>query len=562
MNKFKMKNNTSKNKQEVKAQKSNRLKTAYITTKKMNNLNKNKNPKQYKISNGQNTIDQYSNKKINDDYLFEDFNEKKNMEIKNEKKQNININKNTKVRNMSSKMNNRYLNKNNNNKISNKNIKIRSMSSNKNNRNMNNKNMNKNIYIKNLDKIFINNYNNNNNNMNYNIYNFNINRNNIKSNNEMLVKKKFDLNEWIKKSIKSNPNQKEKEKILQKNIQLEIAFKFELKEKIEDIMELSNQRIGIKISNQLKIYSLKTFQLITTIDDDGLNNKYLELENRDLARKCFKSIQFFKLTGNKYHLFQTIEENDIINSITKLMNGNLLLTCNDKNINIYGKEGNEYKLLTQNFDEKDCKDAIEIEENKVIIFKEYYNDDDENKSKYLIFFYDILSRNKKILMDDFFLSGDVGREYLNMVINEKYLFVNFNVYSLSYNCYNRVKRDIIYDKINHRIIERTRPFSLIPPEHPIIGYIFNLGKKQYLKCEYDNFPDKSGEEFRCKPIKDKIRDEQIYDSEKLLLEFKIYQFIFEKFSIKLKNNYFKIVNLKNNNFIFCLGNKIILIKAN
>ena len=228
MNKFKMKNNTSKNKQEVKAQKSNRLKTAYITTKKMNSLNKNKNPKQYKISNGQNTIDQYSNKKINDDYLFEDFNEKKNMEIKNEKKQNININKNTKVRNMSSKMNNRYLNKNNNNKISNKNIKIRSMSSNKNNRNMNNKNMNKNIYIKNLDKIFINNYNNNNNNMNYNIYNFNINRNNIKSNNEMLVKKKFDLNEWIKKSIKSNPNQKEKEKILQKNIQLEIAFKFEL----------------------------------------------------------------------------------------------------------------------------------------------------------------------------------------------------------------------------------------------------------------------------------------------------------------------------------------------
>ena len=44
MNKFKMKNNTSKNKQEVKAQKSNRLKTAFITTKKMNYSNKNKNP--------------------------------------------------------------------------------------------------------------------------------------------------------------------------------------------------------------------------------------------------------------------------------------------------------------------------------------------------------------------------------------------------------------------------------------------------------------------------------------------------------------------------------------
>ena len=317
---------------------------------------------------------------------------------------------------------------------------------------------------------------------------------------------------------------------------------------------------------------MKTFQLITTIDDDGFNNKYLELENKDLARKCLTCIQLFKLSGNEYHLFQTIEENNKINTLIKLMNGNLLLSCNDKSINIYGKEENKYKLLSQNCDEKDCKDAIEIEDNKVVIFKEYFVN--EYEEKYIIFFYDILNRNKKIIMDDFFRSGEIGREYLNMVKNEKYLFINFKVYSLNYNCYNCVKTEIIYDKINHcKISRRISPLSLIPPKYTDIGYIFNLGKENYLKCEYDNFPDKSGEEHEYKYRKYKIlsdikinnndsMEEEINNNKKLLLEFKNYQFISQKFPIELKNHYFNIVNLKNNNFIFYYDNKIIIIKAN
>ena len=74
------------------------------------------------------------------------------------------------------------------------------------------------------------------------------------------------------------------------------------------------------------------------------------------------------------------------------MNGNLVLTCNDKSINIYGKEEKEYKLLLQNCKEKDCEDAIEIEENKVVIFRKRNNND---FNKYQIFFYDILNQNKK-----------------------------------------------------------------------------------------------------------------------------------------------------------------------
>ena len=548
MNKFKIEKKASKDKKEVNAQNYTRLKSANITTKKMNYSSKNQ--KQYNL------------KKLND-YLYGDFIEKKNMKMKNEKKQNIN--KNIKIRNMSSKINKTNINKNNNNKINNKNIKIRNMSINmNNNKNMNNNNINKNIYTKNLDKIFIN----NNKNLNSNEYNLNINRYNIKSSNELLIKKRHDLNELIKNNIKINQKVKEKEKFVKKNSRLEIAFKFEEKEKIDDIIELSNKRLGIKIRNKFKIYSLKTFKLITIIEDNDVNNKYLELENKDLVRKSFSFIQFFKLSGNEYYLFQTIDENNKINALIKLMKGNLLLSCNDKSINIYGKEENEYKLLSQNCDEKDCKDAIEIEDNKVVIFKEYYDEDD--KGKYLIFFYDILNKNKKILMDDFYSSGEVGREYLNMTKNEKYLFVNFNTYSLSYNCYNWVKQNYIYDKVNQcKIIQRTNPISFIPPQYPNIGYIFNLGKENYLKCEYDIFPDKSGEEQGYKYRKYEISSNknnsmmvEVNDRDKLLLEFKNFQFIFEKFPMKFEENYFKIVNLKNNNFIFYLDNKMILIKVN
>jgi hypothetical protein len=123
--------------------------------------------------------------------------------------------------------------------------------------------------------------------MNSNRNNFNINRQNIKFNKELLIKKKPDLNEWIRENIKTNPNLKlkEKEKNLQINNRLEIAFKFEVKEQIDDIIELSNGRIGIKMKNKFQIYSLKTLKLITKIDDNDVHDKYIELKNKDLVRK-------------------------------------------------------------------------------------------------------------------------------------------------------------------------------------------------------------------------------------------------------------------------------------
>ena len=299
-----------KNNQGVKVQNLNNFKSSHLTTKKANYSSKK--PKQYNIRNGQDTIDKYLNKKENI-ISYEDFIANKNPKIKSEKKQNVN--KDIKVRNMSSKANNRNMNKNINNRITNQNLKVRNMSANINKRNMNNN-------TKNLNKMYIKDIKGNNLNFNKNISN--LNKYNSKLNDKLLIKKESDLNKWIKKNIKSNQKQKQKEKIFNNDSQLEIAFKFEEKEKIDNIIELSNERIGIKILDEFKIYSLETMKLITTINDGGFNDKYIELANKDLARKSSSHIQFFKLSGNEYHLFQTIEENDNINAIIKLMNGNLV----------------------------------------------------------------------------------------------------------------------------------------------------------------------------------------------------------------------------------------------
>ena len=425
--------------------------------------------------------------------------------------------------------------------------------------------INNNNYIENLIQKYgdfdilhnMNNFNNNNNN-NYNNYrNINLIRNENSNNNiKMIVKRENDLNEWIQKNIKNYQKKKEKNENLSINARFEMMLRLKEKDTINEILELSNERIAINIGIELKIYSLKTFKLLTKIDEYPID-KYIELENKDLVGKTFSFIYFYKLLDTEqYHLFQTIEEKSTVNCIVKLMNGNLLLSCNDKSINIYGKEGNSYKLLSQNNNEKDCGDAIEIEDNKVVIFKKSNNNSDR---EYQIFLYDILTQNKKIIMNDFYTSGKYDRKYLNMIKNDEYLFINFEVLFLGYDCYNCV---------------RTSPTFISPPYYTDIGYIFNLGKENYLKCEYDKFPDKSGIPLEIKPNKFKDKSPIIlsnynkntmivtYEEEEVeLLKFKDKQFIYEEFPFEIKN-YCKCVKLKNNNFIFYFDNQMILIKYN
>lgn len=49
---------------------------------------------------------------------------------------------------------------------------------------------------------------------------------------------------------------------------MEIVLKLNEREKISQIMELSNERVAINNIKELKIYSLNTFKLITKIDNN------------------------------------------------------------------------------------------------------------------------------------------------------------------------------------------------------------------------------------------------------------------------------------------------------
>ena len=84
-----------------------------------------------------------------------------------------------------------------------------------------------------------------------------------------------------------------------------------------------------------------------------------------------------------------------------------------------------------------------------------------------------------------------------MVKNEKYLYVNFLVDTFSY-CYNCVKGHENFDIKDNNLVEYNPKFPNSPGD-PCVGYIFNLGKENNLKCEYDKFPDKSGEILEIKP---------------------------------------------------------------
>ena len=137
------------------------------------------------------------------------------------------------------------------------------------------------------------------------------------------------------------------------------------------------------------------------------------------------------------------------------------------------------------------------------------------------------------------------------------------------NIYLLILKFYSLDMIVIIVLEQNLTF-ISPPYHTDIGYIFNLGKENYLKCEYDNFPDKSGIPLEIKPNKNEDKSPIILSNynkntmivryeEVELLTFKDKRFIYEEFPFEIKD-YYKCVKLKNNNFIFCFDNQIILIK--
>ena len=158
-----------------------------------------------------------------------------------------------------------------------------------------------------------------------------------------------------------------------------------------------------------------------------------------------------------------------------------------------------------------------------------------------------------------------------MIKNDKYLIVNFKIYDYNYDICN---------------CERT---ITGPTYYPKVGYVFNLGKENYLKCEYDNFPEKlkkprdlpdrytrpnswgvvmvakafSGYIETLEIISNYNNNTLIARHEKVvkLCKFKNNTFIFKKFPLEIKYDYYNIKKLKNNIFIIYSEHEMLLIKS-
>ncbi len=271
----------------------------------------------------------------------------KNLIKNNNKNANLNKNENKKSHKK------RTVSKNNAKKIiiSNNNMMMNIM--------MNNNMMNSNMMMNNM---IMNNMMNNNMMMN------NMMNNYMMMNNNMM-NKNINLNLYNNNIL----NYKIKNK--DKNLEIDVNYEMSLKMKesnIGNIYELSNNRIAIlkkfyynnmmninqkDLPRELKIYSLNTFKLLSTIKFKDDTSNIIELKNKDLVRKTNTSLEFYKLFAQNYEFFQKIENKS--NLILGLMNGNLA-SFYEEGIKIYSKEKDKYKLISNINTGGDIVDVIEI----------------------------------------------------------------------------------------------------------------------------------------------------------------------------------------------------------
>ena len=264
-------------------------------------------------------------------------------------------------------------------------------------------------------------------------------------------------------------------------------------------------------------------------------------------------------------MFQKIEEENYIYSICGLMNGNLV-SCEDYSIKIYSNEKDEYKLILKYEIENKPIDIFEIESNKLVVIQKDYK----------ILILDISKKQEKKLQkkinknDDnnykktngivvCYITESISNYYLNYFKNEKYLFLNFKEYRSRKQEYN-LNKGPDYDNYIYLYI----------------GYIYNLTKEKYLKCEFGFNPQKIGIEIlshynndlfigrksKVKHWHNGHKEGYCLESNELKLykyednTFKVYRDIILPFDIE---DFIGITKLKNNKFIIYSSKEIILL---
>ena len=158
-----------------------------------------------------------------------------------------------------------------------------------------------------------------------------------------------------------------------KEKQIEIKLKIKLDEKSDEIYkiyELSDERLGVELDQDIKIYSLKNFQKITEIHHSENINNSIELKNKDIAITGYNIVYFYKLSENNNYIYYKkieLEEKNKIFEIYELNNENLIL-CIRRDLLVYTKQKEEYKFLI-NFElDETVGKILEIKNNILFLF--------------------------------------------------------------------------------------------------------------------------------------------------------------------------------------------------
>ena len=180
-------------------------------------------------------------------------------------------------------------------------------------------------------------------------------------------------NEIKKKEKENEKNRLEKGDVNineNKEKYLEVKYKIKLDEekgKIFEVYELSDNRIAVELDKSIKIYSLKTYQLITELNHDKIDNS-IELKNKDIAITDWKEVYFYKLSGDNYINYQKFElEDEEIFEIYELKNENLIL-CPRRCLKIYKRVRGQYTILSYFKLSETVGKILEIKTNTLFLF--------------------------------------------------------------------------------------------------------------------------------------------------------------------------------------------------
>ena len=243
------------------------------------------------------------------------------------------------------------------------------------------------------------------------------------------------------------------------NFQITSTFNFE-NSKILKIKELSNKRIGILLNDSLSIYYINNFKKSEEIElpiVNGYSNDerifdFIELKNSDLVLWAPDKILLYKISENKYQLYQTIKDleepkkiKDLdedfyygsnkkkyqINSVYELSNGNLVC-CNSFGLTIYKRNNDKYELDSKHEMELDVRKIIEINPNQLILFQRYHyfywmcSRNNFSSHTYAISIYDIETKTLNKLASNKVTKNDYyGYTLFSFLVKKGFLLVRY-----------------------------------------------------------------------------------------------------------------------------------------